>query len=99
MRIFEAPQYRPRRSVQHRVDPNAPIEDLAVAVKELIAEGKVLHFGLSETSAKTIRRAHAIQRVGVIPKGMVVRTPFRKFNDPFYIVISKMLHESTGSNI
>ena len=42
---------------QHRVDPSVPIEDVAGAVKELIAEGKVLHFGLSEASAKTIRRA------------------------------------------
>ena len=48
---------------QHRVDPNVPIEDVAGTVKELIAEGKVLHFGLSEASAKTIRRAHAIQPV------------------------------------
>jgi aryl-alcohol dehydrogenase-like predicted oxidoreductase len=45
---------------QHRVDPNVPIEDVAGAVKELIAAGKVSHFGLSEASAKTIRRAHAI---------------------------------------
>jgi aryl-alcohol dehydrogenase-like predicted oxidoreductase len=51
---------------QHRVDPNAPIEDVAGAVKELIAEGKVLHFGLSEASAKTIRRAHAIQPVSAV---------------------------------
>jgi aryl-alcohol dehydrogenase-like predicted oxidoreductase len=45
---------------QHRVDPNVPIEDVARTIKELIKEGKVLHFGLSEASAKTIRRAHAI---------------------------------------
>ena len=51
---------------QHRVDPNVPIEDVAGAVKELIAEGKVLHFGLSEASAKTIRRAHAIQPVTAV---------------------------------
>jgi aryl-alcohol dehydrogenase-like predicted oxidoreductase len=51
---------------QHRVDPNVPIEEVAGAVKELIAEGKVLHFGLSEASAKTIRRAHAIQRVSAV---------------------------------
>jgi aryl-alcohol dehydrogenase-like predicted oxidoreductase len=51
---------------QHRVDPNVPIEDVAGAVKELIAEGKVLHFGLSEASAKTIRRAHAIQPVSAV---------------------------------
>ena len=48
---------------QHRVDLNVPIEDVAGAVKELIQEGKVKHFGLSEASAKTIRRAHAVQRV------------------------------------
>jgi aryl-alcohol dehydrogenase-like predicted oxidoreductase len=51
---------------QHRVDPNVPIEDVAGTVKELIAEGKVLHFGLSEASAKTIRRAHAIQPVSAV---------------------------------
>jgi aryl-alcohol dehydrogenase-like predicted oxidoreductase len=51
---------------QHRVDPNVPIEDVAAAVKELIAEGKVLHFGLSEASAKTIRRAHAILPVSAV---------------------------------
>src|SRR6201988_1362833 len=51
---------------QHRDDPTVPIEDVAGAVKELIAEGKVLHFGLSEASAKTIRRAHAIQRVSAV---------------------------------
>ena len=48
---------------QHRVDPNVPIEDVAGAVKELIEEGKVKHFGLSEAGAKTIRRAHAVQPV------------------------------------
>jgi aryl-alcohol dehydrogenase-like predicted oxidoreductase len=46
---------------QHRVDPNVPIEDVAGAVKELIKEGKVKRFGLSEAGAKTIRRAHAVQ--------------------------------------
>ena len=46
---------------QHRVDPNVPIEDVAGAVKELIQEGKVKHFGLSEAGAQTIRRAHAVQ--------------------------------------
>jgi aryl-alcohol dehydrogenase-like predicted oxidoreductase len=46
---------------QHRVDPNVPIEDVAGAVKTLIQEGKVKHFGLSEAGAKTIRRAHAVQ--------------------------------------
>src|SRR6266496_3164392 len=48
---------------QHRVDPNVPIEDVAGAVKDLIREGKVKHFGLSEAGAQTIRRAHAIQPV------------------------------------
>src|SRR5882724_5266661 len=46
---------------QHRVDPNVPIEDVAGAVKELIQQGKVKHFGLSEAGVKTIRRAHAVQ--------------------------------------
>jgi aryl-alcohol dehydrogenase-like predicted oxidoreductase len=48
---------------QHRVDPNVPIEDVAGTVKELIAEGKVKHFGMSEAGAQTIRRAHAVQPV------------------------------------
>jgi aryl-alcohol dehydrogenase-like predicted oxidoreductase len=48
---------------QHRVDPNVPMEDVAGTVKELIAEGKVRHFGLSEAGADSIRRAHAVQPV------------------------------------
>jgi len=51
---------------QHRVDPNVPIEDVAGAVKELIQEGKVKHFGLSEAGAKTIRRAHSVQPVTAV---------------------------------
>ena len=51
---------------QHRVDPDVPIEDVAGTVKELIQEGKVKHFGLSEASAKTIRRAHAVQPVAAL---------------------------------
>ena len=51
---------------QHRVDPKVPIEDVAGAIKGLIKEGKVLHFGLSEASAKTIRRAHAVQPVAAV---------------------------------
>ena len=51
---------------QHRVDPDVPIEEVAGAVKELIAAGKVKHFGLSEASAKTIRRAHAVQPVTAV---------------------------------
>src|SRR6516164_7835491 len=51
---------------QHRVDPEVPIEDVAGAVKELIREGKVKHFGLSEPGVQTIRRAHAVQPVTAI---------------------------------
>jgi aryl-alcohol dehydrogenase-like predicted oxidoreductase len=51
---------------QHRVDPNVPIEDVAGAVKELIEDGKVLHFGLSEASLNTIRKAHAVQPVAAL---------------------------------
>lgn len=51
---------------QHRVDPNVPIEDVAGTVRDLIAEGKVGHFGLSEASAATVRRAHAVQPVTAV---------------------------------
>jgi aryl-alcohol dehydrogenase-like predicted oxidoreductase len=51
---------------QHRVDPEVPIEDVAGTVKELIQQGKVKHFGLSEAAAKTIRRAHAVQPVTAV---------------------------------
>lgn len=51
---------------QHRVDPNVPIEEVAGAVKDLIAEGKVRHFGLSEPGAQTVRRAHAVQPVAAL---------------------------------
>ena len=51
---------------QHRVDPDVPIEDVAGAIKDLIAEGKVRHFGLSEAGAATIRRAHAVQPVAAL---------------------------------
>ncbi len=51
---------------QHRVDPNVPIEDVAGAVKDLIREGKVKHFGLSEAGVPTIRRAHAVQPVAAL---------------------------------
>lgn len=51
---------------QHRVDPNVPIEDVAGTVKDLIKEGKVLHFGLSEANVSTIRRAHAVQPISAI---------------------------------
>ncbi len=51
---------------QHRVDPDVPIEDVAAAVKDLIQQGKVKHFGLSEPGAQTIRRAHAVQPVAAV---------------------------------
>jgi aryl-alcohol dehydrogenase-like predicted oxidoreductase len=51
---------------QHRVDPNVPIEDVAGAVKDLIQDGKVKHFGMSEAAAQTIRRAHAVQPVTAV---------------------------------
>ena len=51
---------------QHRVDPDVPLEDVAGAVKELIAEGKVRHFGMSEASAQSIRKAHAVQPVAAL---------------------------------
>lgn len=51
---------------QHRVDPNVPIEDVAGAVRDLIKEGKVKHFGLSEPGAQTVRKAHAVQPVAAL---------------------------------
>jgi aryl-alcohol dehydrogenase-like predicted oxidoreductase len=62
---------------QHRVDPEVPIEDVAGAVQDLIQEGKVKHFGLSEASAETIRRAHAVQPVTAVQSeySMWWRTP------------------------
>ncbi|TSD90224.1 aldo/keto reductase [Mycobacterium sp. KBS0706] len=51
---------------QHRVDPNVPIEDVAGAVQDLIRDGKVKHFGLSEATARTIRRAHAVQPIAAV---------------------------------
>ena len=51
---------------QHRVDPSVPMEDVAGAVKDLIAQGKVRHFGLSEAGVQSIRRAHAVQRVAAL---------------------------------
>ncbi|MGB5133132.1 MAG: aldo/keto reductase [Steroidobacteraceae bacterium] len=62
---------------QHRVDPNVPIEDVAGAVKNLIGEGKVRHFGLSEAGVQTIRRAHAVQPVTALQSeySLWTRTP------------------------
>jgi len=69
--VAEAPLKRLRTNAinlfyQHRVDPDVPIEDVAGAVKDLIQEGKVKHFGLSEAGVKTIRRAHAVQPVTAV---------------------------------
>ena len=65
---------------QHRVDPNVPIEDVAGAVKELIQEGKVTHFGLSEAGVQTIRRAHAVQPLTALQSeySLWTRTPERE---------------------
>ena len=62
---------------QHRVDPNVPIEDVAGAVKELIQQGKVKHFGLSEAGVQTIRRAHAVQPLTALQSeySLWTRTP------------------------
>jgi len=62
---------------QHRVDPNVPIEDVAGAVKELIEQGKVRHFGLSEAGVETIRRAHAVQPLAAVESeySLWMRTP------------------------
>jgi len=62
---------------QHRVDPNVAIEDVASAVKELIQQGKVKHFGLSEAGAQTIRRAHAVQPLTALQSeySLWTRTP------------------------
>jgi aryl-alcohol dehydrogenase-like predicted oxidoreductase len=62
---------------QHRVDPNVPIEDVAGAVKDLIRQGKVKHFGLSEAGVQTIRRAHAVQPVTALQSeySLWTRTP------------------------
>jgi aryl-alcohol dehydrogenase-like predicted oxidoreductase len=65
---------------QHRVDPSVPIEDVAGAVRELIREGKVRHFGLSEAGVQTIRRAHAVQPVTALQSeySLWMRTPERE---------------------
>jgi len=62
---------------QHRVDPDVPIEDVAGAVKDLIRQGKVKHFGLSEAGVQTIRRAHAVQPITVLQSeySLWTRTP------------------------
>jgi len=59
---------------QHRVDPDVPIEDVAGAVADLVKEGKVLHFGLSEANGETIRRAHAVLPVAAVQSAVSVCT-------------------------
>src|SRR2546426_10736368 len=80
--VAEASMKRLRTDVidlfyQHRVDPNVPIEDVAGAVKDLVHEGKVKHFGLSEAGVQTIRRAHAVQRLTALQSeySLWTRTP------------------------
>ncbi|MCW3061911.1 MAG: Aldo/keto reductase, partial [Capsulimonas sp.] len=68
---------------QHRVDPGAPIEEVAGAVKDLIQEGKVLHFGLSEASARTIRRAHVVQAVTAVQSEYSLMTRDPEHNGVF----------------
>ena len=65
---------------QHRVDPNVPIEEVAGTVKDLIAEGKIKHFGLSEAGASTIRKAHAVQPVAALQFALVARTRARNYS-------------------
>jgi aryl-alcohol dehydrogenase-like predicted oxidoreductase len=67
---------------QHRVDPEVPIEDVAGTVKDLIAEGKVGHLGLSEAGADTLRRAHAVQPVPPLHPGSPRRQPARRRSRP-----------------
>ena len=91
---------------QHRVDPQVPMEDVAGTVKDLIQEGKVLHFGLSEASANSIRRAHAVQPVSAVQRECLLLYSKRHFPQrgrvflrhkvkcpvPFKEVFSKTLH-------
>ncbi len=73
---------------QHRVDPNVPIEDVAGAVKDLIAAGKVKHFGLSEAGAQTIRRAHAVQPVAAVQSEYSIWT--RKYEEDVLPVLEEL---------
>jgi aryl-alcohol dehydrogenase-like predicted oxidoreductase len=70
---------RGRPSYQHRVDPDTPIEETVGALSELVAEGKVLHIGLSEAGTEAIRRAHAVHPIAALqteyPCGRVTRRP------------------------
>ncbi len=73
---------------QHRVDPNVPIEEVAGAVKDLIAAGKVKHFGLSEAGANTIRRAHAVQPVTALQSEYSIWT--RKYEADVFPVLEEL---------
>src|ERR1700756_4867793 len=79
---------------QHRVDPNVPIEEVAGAVKELIQEGKVKHFGLSEAGARTICRAHAVQPVTAVQSEYSLwwRRPKRRCCRPWKNLASASCH-------
>ena len=66
---------------QHRVDPEVPIEDVAGTVKDLIAQGKVKHFGMSEPGVQTLRRAHAVQPVAAIQNEQCPLSPLYHFRE------------------
>ncbi len=83
---------------QHRVDPNVPIEDVAGTVKELIAQGKVLHFGLSEPNVTTIRRAHAVQPVTAIQTeySFMERDPADERLAPYIAIVGERAGRSSA---
>ena len=80
---------------QHRVDPDVPIEDVAGAVKDLIQEGKVKHFGLSEAGAQTIRRAHAVQPVTAVQSEYSLWTRDPEATFPRFTPEARKENEST----
>jgi aryl-alcohol dehydrogenase-like predicted oxidoreductase len=85
---------------QHRVDPAVPIEDVAGAVKDLVTAGKVLHFGLSEASARTIRRAHAVQRLSAEHDRCRTRRSIRRrISDPGLIVFRPRTSRQMGRSL
>ena len=84
---------------QHRVDPDVPIEDVAGAVKDLIQQGKVKHFGLSEAAAETIRRAHAVQPVSAVQSeySLWTRKPEEKVCRPWKSSASASCHSARSA--
>jgi len=86
---------------QHRVDTNVPIEDVAGTVKDLIKEGKVKHFGLSEAGIQTIRRAHAVQPVTALQSEYSLwwREPKRKLYQRLKNLVSISSLQSAGQRI